>query len=102
MAYPDLGLGGDIAAGKSPCGGPVARKERGRLAPLGECVLARLIHAAAGRLNESIAAEGGTLQPSGCRMERSRFQRTYGAPPPMTAILFAVPILVEDCAAAIV
>jgi hypothetical protein len=32
---PGLAFGVGVTAGKSPCGGPVARKNRGRLAPLG-------------------------------------------------------------------
>ncbi len=32
---PHLAFGIGVTAGKSPCGGPVARKNRGRLAPLG-------------------------------------------------------------------
>jgi hypothetical protein len=36
------------------------------------------------------------MQPSGCRIERSQFPRTYGAPPSSTAISFAVLILTED------
>jgi hypothetical protein len=63
-------------------------------------VLARLIHSAAGRLHESIAAEGGTLQPTGCRMERSQFLRTFGAPPSSTAISFHISYSGRDCAAA--
>ncbi len=48
---PALAFGVGVTAGKSPCGGPVARKKRGRLAPLGGEVrprrkerFARLIH----------------------------------------------------------
>jgi hypothetical protein len=75
---------GGITTGKSPCGGPVARKNCGRLAPLGGVVLARLIHSSAGRLEGAAfggegAAFGGDrfMQPTGRRMERSQSLRTY-------------------------
>jgi hypothetical protein len=44
IRVPHLAFGEGVTAGKSPQGGPVARKNRGRLAPLGGEVRARLIH----------------------------------------------------------
>jgi len=41
---PGLAFGVGVPAGRSPFGGPVARKNRGRLAPLGGEVRAHLIH----------------------------------------------------------
>jgi hypothetical protein len=74
------------------------QKPRATGPPWGKRSRARLIHSSPGRLQG--AAFGGTLthQPAGRRMERSRFQRTFGAPPSTTAISFAIPILAEDCA----
>ncbi len=85
---PCLAFGVGVTAGRSPCGGPVARKKRGRLAPLGGEVRARLIHSSPVRLYG--AAFGGTrfIQPTGRRMERSQFPRTFGAPPSSMAIRF--------------
>src|SRR6266516_4546198 len=50
IRVPHLVFGVGVPAGKSPQGGPVARKNRGRLAPLGGEVRARLIHPSASRL----------------------------------------------------
>ncbi len=36
------------------------------------------------------------MQPAGCRMERSQFPHTYGAPPSSPAIPLALPILAES------
>jgi hypothetical protein len=49
-------------------------------------VLARLIHSSAGRLHGAAFGGDRLIQPSGRRMERSRFPRTFGAPPSSTAI----------------
>ncbi len=83
---PCLAFGLGVTAGRSPCGGPVARKNRGRLAPLGGEVRARLIHPSPGRLYGAAFGGDRFIQPTGCRMERSQFPRTYGAPPSLMAI----------------
>jgi hypothetical protein len=43
---------------------------------------ARLIHASPGRLYGAAFGGDRFIQPAGCRMERSQFLRTFGAPPP--------------------
>jgi hypothetical protein len=70
---PDLAFAIGIIAGKRPCVGPVARKNRGRLAPLGGEVRARLIHSSAVRLYGAAFGGDRFIQPTGCRMERSQF-----------------------------
>jgi hypothetical protein len=56
---------------------------------------ARLIHSSPGRLQGAAFGGDRLMQPTGRRMERSRFLRTYGAPPSTTAISLAVPISAE-------
>ena len=106
---PGLAFGIGITAGRSPCGGPVARKNRGRLAPLGGEVRARLIHPSPGRLYGAAFGGDRPIQPSGCRMERSQFSAhlrraaairrrsittvprpdTHGSSPPSRSVTFA-------------
>ncbi len=56
--------------------------------PPGGVVLARLIHSSAVRPYGAGFGGDRSIQPSGCRMERSQFPRTSGAPPPSAAIPF--------------
>ncbi|HEX8857619.1 MAG TPA: hypothetical protein VGC06_00745 [Actinomycetes bacterium] len=63
---------------------------------------ARTYHTAGIRQDRHLKFYGDwdNLQPAGCRMERSQFLRTFGAPSSSTAIPFHIPIPIEDRAAA--
>jgi len=56
--------------------------------PPGGVVLARLIHSSAVRPYGAGFGGDRSIQPSGCRMERSQFQHAYGVPPSPMAIQF--------------